>query len=95
MSSKPVKLSPQEDRVFHYLKTARTRDRDVIDNGGLCYVEKLYRCAKQTDAKRLPAHRRMQQHVGVIVARINKKQKKYVIKPGGKDAPRTYVLRRR
>lgn len=88
MSSKPVKLSPQETRVFDQLKLARSMNYKAV-------VVELYRAAKDMKATPRVAHRRMQQHVGVIVARLNKKQKKYVIKPGGKDAPRTYVLRRR
>lgn len=88
MSSK-LKLSPQEHRVLLCLEAHRVTDNIPVS------VEKLYRAAKLTDVKKLPAHRRMQQHVGVIIARLNVKRKKFVVRPGGKDAPRTYVLRRR
>lgn len=80
----PPKLSPQEDRVFKALLFAKSAD-----------VLQLYRIARATtykQADRVP-HRRRQQHVGVLVMRINKKRRKHVIVPG--DRPRTYKLTRR
>lgn len=89
MSNKaPAKLSPQEQRVLDRLMLAKSMNYIPI-------VRELYGAAK--DSARLPRleHRKMQQHVGVIIARINKKRRKFVIVPGGKDAPRTYKLIRR
>lgn len=87
MSSKRasvIKLSPQETRVMAALRTSKVLP-----------VEQLYSAAKKLiTAARVP-HRAQQQHVGVLIARLNKKQQRFTIKPGGKDHPRTYKLTRR
>lgn len=82
--AKPVKLSKQESQIFVVLKARKTMA--VID---------LYASAVGgvRAMKMRNQHRRMQQHVGVLIARINAKQRKFVIKPG--DEPRTYSMKRR
>lgn len=84
----PPKLSPQETRVLSVLMVMRKRT---------AHIDFLYRQAKVlsvAEIRKVP-HRKMQQHVGVVIARVNRKRRKFVIKPGGKDAPRTYRLTRR
>ncbi len=82
----PPRLSPQEQIVS-----------ECLLNKKKCSVFFLYWNARKINvrvASRIE-DRRMQQHVGVIVARINKKRRKFVIVPGGKAEPRTYKLTRR
>jgi len=87
-------LSLQEERVYTSL---------LVRKGRSVGVHRLYSAAKRprpsgytsSEARaqdKIP-HRKMQQHVGALVARINKKVKRFVIKPG--DEPRTYKLVRR
>lgn len=83
----PPKLSPQEGRVLARLMLAKKMNYRAL-------VQELYCAAKDTtveQASRVP-HRRRQQHVGVLVARINKKRRRTMIVPGGDH---TYVIRRR
>lgn len=83
----PPKLSPQEGRVYDALAKARTFG---------CSVFYLYRTAREMSAlaalKRRIKDRQMQQHVGVLVARLNKKRRRTMIVPGGGH---NYILRRR
>lgn len=82
-SKAPVKLSPQETKVMGAFSAARQLP-----------VKTLYRVARGLKlSNKLPAHRAMQQHVGVLVARLNRKRRKFVIVPG--DRPRTYKIVRR
>lgn len=84
----PPKLSPQEDRVHLTLKGCGNSGADV----GYLYAMATQRIG--TKRSRIP-HRKMQQHVGVLIARINKKRRRTIIVPGGKKLPHTYVIRRR
>lgn len=84
-----IKLSPQEKRVMFCLTVWRKEHKKPAP------VERLYMHAREVSNRKLPPHRVMQQHVGVIVARLNKKQRRFAILPGGKKHPRTYELTRR
>lgn len=88
MSSK-LKLSPQESNVFNTLTKIRPLAASVFH----LYCKAKGLSGKDVTAATVVSHRRMQQHVGVLIARINKKQRKFVAKPG--ESERTYVLRRR
>lgn len=87
--SAPKNLSPQERRLFNtltnYMRYGATVFHLYCQVKGLS-VPKIRAAAKLS-------HRKMQQHVGVLVQRTNAKQRRFLIKPGKR--PRTYCMTRR